>query len=92
MNLDRRAREYVTFALTDTPGSGTLEITFNNGTTWTAVTAAGGQVQVLLAGPDATSNPVETIVLAAGRNIAKFRATASPQVLIRTSAGAIDVA
>lgn len=91
MNLDRRAREYVVFTLTDIPVGGTLEVTFDDGAAWTAVTAVNGEVTILLAGPDATGNPAEAIALTSGRKTAKFRSTISPQVLIRTSSGAIDI-
>lgn len=91
MNLDKRARENVDIPLTDIPAGGTLHITFDNGTTWTAVTAVAGEVTVLLAGPDATGNPGGTFVLPLGRSIPKFRSTVGDEILIRTSSGAIDV-
>ncbi|WP_402465835.1 hypothetical protein [Isoptericola aurantiacus] len=86
MRIDRRGREEVFWDLTDAP-AGAVEVTFD-GQTWTAMDRTGDTVSVLVAGPDATDPAA--VVLDEGRHFALLRATAAPEVLVR-SAGVIDI-
>lgn len=95
MKLDRRAREYAYWDLSEAP-DGALDITFD-GITWHPLTREGNTVRVLVAGPDAQGNPAGTVVLPGPitgsgqrRHIATIRAADGAQILIR-DAGAIDV-
>lgn len=95
MELDRRAREYANWDLSEAP-TGALEVTFD-GITWHPLTREADTVRALIAGPDAQDNPVGTVVLDGPitgskwrRHIATIRATDAPQILIR-DAGVIDI-
>lgn len=90
MKLDPHGREYVSWELADAPVTGTFEVSFDDGATWSALTRSGTTVTALVAGPSAPTNPGGTVVLVLGRNVATIRATSSPQILIRPG-GPIDV-
>lgn len=89
MQIDREGRETVYWDLTEAPATGGLEVTFDRDT-WHTLTREGDTVSLLIAGPDATANPVGTIVLGLGRHFALIRSTVNPEVLVR-QAGPIDV-
>lgn len=89
MELDRRGREYATWP-TDAPTDLPLEVTFD-GVAWFATERPEDtELRVLVAGPDATSNPDGTVVLSLGENRATFRGVDSPEVVVRR-AGSIFV-
>lgn len=88
MNIDRRGRERTRWDLAEAP-DGAVEVTFD-GAVWHPADRTENTVSVLIAGPDATSNPDGTVVLAEGRHHALLRVAASPEVLIR-EAGVIDI-
>ena len=87
--LPPAGREYVTATLTGAPVGVAIEVTLDL-TTWYPTVRTGDTVRFLAAGPDATGNPAGTVVLAAGRNRVRARATDTPEVIIR-DAGVIDV-
>lgn len=89
---------------TPTPAtSAPLEVSFDRGTTWHALTAgvedsngvwtadvAGTVHALLVASPCAAGNPAGTVVLPAGYYAARIRYVDNPEILIR-DAGAIVV-
>lgn len=89
MRLDTRGREYAKWDLASAPAETSLEVTFD-GATWHPLTRDGDTVSALVAGPDATDNPADAVVLPAGRSHVLIRSTANPEVLVR-EAGIIDV-
>jgi hypothetical protein len=88
--LDRRGREFLYWPLSEIPDGGVVELSLDDGTTWHPMTVADGRARVLLAGPEATSNPAGTVVLPIGRATATIRATAEPEVAYR-DADVVDV-
>jgi len=91
MKIKPEGREYATWTVTTSDPVTGLEVTFDAGTTWAAMDAVDATTfRVLVAGPDATTNPDGTVVLAAGRHFALIRAVDAPEVIIR-DAGTIDV-
>lgn len=90
MELDRRSREYVYWPVTETPTGGTLDVSFDAGVSWHPLAVADGAAAALLAGPDATTNPVGTVVLPLGRSVVLVRAVADPERIHRY-AGVVDV-
>lgn len=90
MNLAPDGREFANWIVTGADEDTTLEVTFNDGTTWHPLERTGTSARVLVAGPTATGNPGGTVVLAVGRNTARIRATDNPEVVVRRG-GAIDV-
>ena len=91
MQIKPTGREYATWTITTSDPVTDLEVTFDDGTTWAAMTAVDTTTfRVLVAGPDATTNPAGTVILALGRHFAQIRAVDSPEVIIR-DAGTIDV-
>lgn len=96
MQLNPAGREYASFPVTGLPATvGNLDVTFNDGATWTACTWVGTgadrTAKVLVAGPDATANPAGTAVLTVGRNYPKTRLVDNPEIVIRDSSGVITV-
>lgn len=91
MNLPPAGREYATWTVTASEVGVDLEVTFDAGVTWAALEAVDATTfRCLVAGPDATDNPVGTVILTAGRHFAQLRAVDSPEVIIRDG-GTIDV-
>ena len=91
MKIKPEGREYATWTVTASGTVTGLEVTFDDGATWTALAAVDATTfRVLVAGPDATTNPDGTVVLAAGRHFAMTRLTDNPEVIIRDG-GTIDV-
>ncbi|RHA43671.1 hypothetical protein [Cellulomonas rhizosphaerae] len=91
MKLDPASREYATWPLAAIPDGGGLEVTFDEGATWHGLTVIDDEARILIAGPDATGNPGETVVLPRGFHYPRIRATISPELLVR-AAGEINVA
>ena len=89
--LPAAGREYLTATLTDAPADVDVQVSFDDGDTWHDTTRTDDTISVLIAGPDAESNPVETVVLPRGRSRVSVRAVDNPEVVIR-HAGAVDVA
>lgn len=55
------------------------------------ITAGTARIaRILVAGPDATSNPIDTVVLSVGRHFTPARLSDNPEVIIR-GGGTIDV-
>lgn len=91
MRLPSAGREYATWTVTGVPDGTDLEVSFDTLEDWyplEVVTAT--TFRALVAGPDATSNPVGTVALPTGRSRCTIRATESPEVVIR-HAGEIHV-
>lgn len=87
MNLATSGREYAHFpvALAATTA---LSASFDGGVTWAVMERPSDtEARVLVAGPEATSNPVGTVVLQAGRNPALIRLTAGQESVIRPAGG-----
>lgn len=82
MNLPRTGREFAHADVTGLPVGVTLEASLD-GLTWTTMERVEDTVRVLVAGPDATSNPTDTIVLPLGRSMLTVRADESPELVVR---------
>lgn len=91
MRLPAAGREYATWTVTGLPDGVGLEVSFDTVEGWSALELVTSTTfRALIAGPNATSNPVGTIALPAGRSRATIRATETPEVVIR-QAGEIHV-
>lgn len=91
MKLDPAGREYATWTISGADDATSLEVTFDGGTTWTALERpTTSTARALVAGPAASGNPVGTVVLPLGRSFAKVRAADSPEAVVR-DAGVVDV-
>lgn len=93
MKIDRRGQEFASFPVSGAPPTDTpLEVSFDAGLTWhpMAWNADETAVQILVSGPDAP-NPAG-VVLPAGRNIPLVRLVDTPETVIRSTGGSIDVA
>ena len=91
MKIDRRGQEYATFAVTGAPsGAATLEVSFDGGP-WSPMVWAADKTSasVLVSGPDVPTPA--GVVLRAGRNVPVVRLTDTPEVVIRSTGGSIDV-
>lgn len=86
MNLPAAGREYVRWPiLTGLPGGVTeLEVSLDGGQTWATAPIEDGNLVVLVAGPDAVSNPAGTLVAQLGRAQVLVRLVDAPEVVIRT--------
>lgn len=95
MDLPRAGREYAKWDTTP-PTSDALEVSFDGGTTWHdlqpgtvdtddvwTADAQGTVHAILVAGPDATANPVGTVALAEGTTRTVVRMVASPEIIVR---------
>jgi len=92
VKLDRRGQEYCRFPVAGAPPTDTpLEVSFDDGATWApmAWNADETAVTVLVCGPD-TAAPAG-VVLALGRNVPTVRLVDSPETVIRSTGGSIDV-
>ncbi len=66
MNLPSVGREYVHFQIEDAP-SGTIQVSFDSGMQWwPTVRLSTTEVAILVAGPYAVANPLNTVVLPEG--------------------------
>jgi hypothetical protein len=66
MNLPSMGREYIHFQIEDAP-SGTIYATFDAGLQWwPTVRMSSTEVVLLVAGPFAVANPMNTVVLPLG--------------------------
>ncbi|WP_372595566.1 hypothetical protein, partial [Actinotalea sp.] len=73
---------------TDTAATGWAQVAATLGVTAAAVTAGtAGIARLLVAGPDAVSNPVGTVVLALGSHQDKVRLTDTPEAPARPGTG-----
>lgn len=93
MKLDRRGQEYASFAVGGAPPTDTaLEVSFDDGSTWTPMVWNSDEtaVKILVAGPDMPSP--SGVVLALGRNMPLVRLVDTPETVIRSTGGSIDVA
>jgi len=95
MLIDRAERVYAKW--TPTPNL-PLEVSFDGRTTWIAgapgledadgnwsADPAGGVYAILVAGPDAVGNPVDTVVLQLGTTKTIARIVDSPEVFIEVT-------
>lgn len=88
MYLPPNGREYYRLAIaTDPPITATdWEASFDAGATWHAAEADGATgARWLLAGPNATGNPVGTVVISAPRTKPLIRAIDNPEILVRAA-------
>jgi hypothetical protein len=91
VRLPPAGREYATWTITGVPVGGVVEVAFDDVGTWHALDlVAGDEYRLLVAGPDATSNPFATVVLALGKHVATIRCIDDDEVIVR-DAGSIDV-
>jgi|GEM_PF-2189451 len=92
MRLHAAAREYARIPVAGLPADPTpdVEVQFAADGSWEAATIVDGAARILIAGPDATDNPPETVVLPLGRTLPVVRLTDNPEIVIR-GAGPIDV-
>jgi len=93
VKLDRRGQEFCSFPVTGVPAdANALEVSFDDGLTWTPMTwnADETAVLVLVAGPD-MPDPAG-VVLPAGRHVPLVRLVDTPETVIRSTGGSIDVA
>lgn len=89
MRIASNGREYAKWGVTANQ-SVPLDVSFD-GTTWYPLERpADGEARVLVAGPDAVTNPAGTVVLQAGFNSASIRLVSTPETVVR-SAGLIYV-
>lgn len=92
MRLDRRGQEICHFPVTGAPANAApLVISFDAGTTWQAMTwnADKTVASILVAGPSLTAPT--GVVLPLGRTQPLLRLTDTPEVVVRTTGGSIDV-
>ena len=92
MKIDHRGQEYVHLPVTGAPAdSATPDVTFDDGNEWHPTTwnADRTSVSILVAGPD-MPNPAG-VVLPIGRHLPVVRLIDSPETLIRTAAGTVDI-
>lgn len=88
MSLD--GREYLTFDVNDS--SGVLTVSFDDEVTWHPLSPIDAtSVKCLVAGPEATSNPVEAIVLPAGSHEIWLAREVGTERLVRQAPDRIDV-
>ena len=91
MRISYSGREHLDVETTDSTG-GTLDITFDGGTTWHDMEVVDPtHARVLVAGPGATGNPPETIVLGPGRYPVSIRLTRGVESVIREVEEPLDV-
>lgn len=91
MQIKSAGREFATWTITASEPVTALEVSFDAGATWIAMTTIDATTfQILVAGPDADSNPIGTVVLALGLNFAQIRVIDNPEIIIR-DAGTINV-
>ena len=91
MKLARAAQEYARFPVDGAPSDAApLEVSFDGGP-WNEMRWEPGNTSasVLVSGPD-VPNP-DGVVLKAGRNVPAVRLTDTPEVVIRSTGGSIDV-
>lgn len=82
-------REYMTWpVVADVDPAPAIQLSVDGGETWHATEPVAGGIRALVAGPDATGNPANTIVLGVGVNRFTARAVDNPEVVIR---GAGDI-
>lgn len=92
MRLDRRGQEYAHFPVTGAPANAAaLEVSFDSGATWQVTTWNTDKTvaSILVAGPSLTAPA--GVVLPLGRTQPLLRLTDTPEVVIRTTGGSIDV-
>lgn len=86
MRLKRAGREWLKFATTD-PEIGDLSVSFDERETWHPLEAvippSPTRSRVLVAGPDASGNPPNTVVVTAGTHRISLRMVAGSEVIIR---------
>jgi len=92
VKLNRAGQEYARFPATGAPSDAApLEVSFDGGP-WSPMVWASDKsyASVLVSGPD-VSNPTG-VVLKVGRNVPAVRMSDTPEVVIRSTGGSIDVA
>lgn len=91
MRLSYNGREHLDVTTTDSTG-GTLDVTFDGGTTWHPMEIVDTtHARVLIAGPGATGNPPETVVLQPGRYPVSVRLTRYAEQIVREVEETLDV-
>jgi len=93
MKLARAGQEFASFPVSGAPPTDTLlEVSFDAGVTWNPMTwnADETAVRVLVAGPDMPTP--SGVVLTVGRNVPLIRLVDTPETVIRSTGGSIDVA
>lgn len=84
MNIPYNGREYVKFPLSGVGSDADMHVSFDRGETWHRLTMADGKTAAaLVAGPGATENPENTVVLRPGTNWALVRLRSMPEDVIR---------
>lgn len=92
MKLPQSGREYAVFPLPEGVAlDADLTVSFDDGDTWHKLTRPDANTaRILVAGPQATANPAETVTLRKGTNRALVRLTVNHETVIR-AAGSIFV-
>ena len=84
MKLLSSGREFLKLGTSDTSAGGVLEVSFDDATTWHPLEEVDAtHARVLVAGPDAESNPVDTVVLPIGSYEVLVRWTIDQEATIR---------
>jgi len=84
------SREFLFWKVSGFPPDATIEVSFDEGTTWYDAFLEGDTASVLVAHPYATGNPVNAVVVPLGRSTVLLRLISGPEVVPRF-AGIIDV-
>lgn len=83
VSIKAGGREYVTWPITGLAGTEALEVSVDK-STWVAMSWTDStHARALTASPTATSNPADTLVLAAGSNAATIRLVDTPEIVLR---------
>ena len=93
MRIDRRGQEYARFPVAGVPvDANALEVSFDEGLTWHSMAWNEDEtaVTILVSGPE-SPNP-SGVVLPVGRNLPLVRLVDTPETVIRSTGGSIDVA
>lgn len=92
MKLHRASTEYVHVDIDGAPfDAAPLEMSFDNGGSWypTQWNSEMTTISILIAGPD--SSALGDVVLPAGRHPVMVRLTDTPEVVVRSTNGVIEV-
>lgn len=92
MKIGLSGREFARWPIPESISEATpFSASFDGGETWQPMTRlAPDTIAVLVAGPDATDNPMGTVVLARGPNEVLVMMQGQPEVVVR-DAGRINV-
>lgn len=84
ITLDPAGREMITWPVIGVGDADALEASIDSDT-WVSMTREAGITKVLVAGPDATNNPANTMVVPRGPSTVKIRYVSNPETVIRSN-------